>query len=497
MVVAVVAHPPRFGGKVKSFDATEALKVKGVLDVKAIPQGVAVYATGTWQAFNGREALTIEWDDAASEMRGSDELLAEYRKLADTEGLIVRAEGDAAAALSKSAEIVEAEFVFPYLAHAAMEPMNAVVRFDGQTVQIWTASQSQTVDQNAAAAIFDVTPDNVQIETKYAGGSFGRRAVPTSDYLSEAAMVAKAWGKPDAVKLVWSREDDMKAGYYRPMYLHRVKAGLDEVGNLVAWRHLIVGQSIEAGIASGHKAAVDPTSVEGISDIPYAIPNFRAELHTAKVGVPVLWWRSVGHTHTAYAVETMIDRLAAKAGKDPVEFRIALLKDKPRHTGVLKLVADKGGWAAPLPSGTFRGLAIHESFSSYVAQVAEISIDAKGAARVKRVICVIDCGVAVNPDLIKAQMDGGIGFGLGAAMRNKITLSQGVVDQANFDSYEPLRISDMPEIEVYIIDSQQNPTGVGEPGVPPIAPAVANAVFKATGKTMTTLPLSLHDAGKA
>jgi len=378
--------------------------------------------------------------------------------------------------------------------------MNAVVQFDGQKVQIWTGSQTQTVDQMVAGAIFGVKPEQVAIETKYAGGSFGRRAVPNSDYVAEAAMAAKAWGKPDPVKLVWAREDDMKAGYYRPMYLHRVKAGLDADGNLIAWHHRVVGQSILAGTAFEKmlvKDGIDGTSIEGVSDIPYAIPNFKAELHTTKVGVPVLWWRSVGHTHTAYAVETMMDQLAAKAGKDPVEFRLALLKDKPRHVGVLKLATEKGGWKDALPVGKFRGVAVHESFHSFVAQVVEISLDKAGAAKVERVVCAVDCGIAVNPDLIKSQMEGGIGFGLGAAMRNKITLTGGVVDQANFDSYEPIRISDMPKVEVHIVASPEKPTGVGEPGVPPVAPAVANAVFKATGKPMLSLPLSLGDAGKA
>jgi isoquinoline 1-oxidoreductase beta subunit len=500
MVVAAVAHAPRFGATVKSFDAADALKVRGVLDVKAVPQGVAVYATGTWPAFKGREALKIEWDDSAAEKRGSTELTAEYRRLAETEGLKVRADGDAEATLAQAAQVVEGEFFFPYLAHAAMEPMNAVVKFDGSQVQIWTGSQLQTVDQMVAGGIFGVTPDKVAVETLYAGGSFGRRAVPNSDYVAEAAMVAKAWGRPDPVKLVWSREDDTRAGYFRPMYLHRVKAGLDKDGNLIAWHHRIVGQSILAGTPFEEmlvKEGIDGTSVEGVSDIPYAIPNFKAELHTTKVGVPVLWWRSVGHTHTAYAVETMMDLLAAKAGKDPVEFRLALLKDKPRHLGVLKLAAEKAGWGGEPPAGRFRGVAVHESFQSFVAQVAEISLDQNGAAKVERVVCAVDCGIAVNPDQVVAQMEGGIGFGLGAAMHGEITLTDGVVDQGNFDSYRPLRISEMPKIDVHIVPSTEHPTGVGEPGVPPVAPAVANAVFRATGKAITQLPLNLGEAGKA
>ena len=499
MVVVSVVHPPRFGGVAKSIDASAAQPVKGFLDAKIIPQGVAVYATSTWPAFKAKGVVKVEWDEERAEKRGSAELLAEYRKLADQQGAVASNDGDADAALASAAQVVEAEFTFPYLAHAAMEPMNAVVKFDGDTVRIWSGSQMQTIDQAVAGAIFGVSPAKVLIDTKYAGGSFGRRAVPNADYLAEAAMAAKAWGKPDPVKLVWRREDDMRGGYYRPMYLHRVKAGLDAAGNLVAWKHVIVGQSIFAGTGfekSLVKNGVDVSSVEGVTDMPYAIPNVHVELHTTKVGVPVLWWRSVGHTHTAYVVETMIDQIAAKAGKDPVEFRLALFKDKPRHAGVLKLAAEKAGWTEAPPAGRFRGVAVHESFHSFVAHVAEVSMS-KGKAKVERIVCAVDCGVAVNPDIIKAQMEGGIGYGLGAAMRDAITLTGGVVDQSNFDTYEPLRMSDMPHVEVHVVASTEKPTGVGEPGVPPTAPAVANAVFKATGRRLLALPLDLDNAGRA
>jgi isoquinoline 1-oxidoreductase subunit beta len=499
MVVVSVVHPPRFGGVAKSIDASAAQSVKGFLDAKIIPQGVAVYATSTWPAFKAKGLVKVEWDEEKAEKRGSAELLAEYRKLADQQGAVARNDGDADAALASAAQVVEAEFAFPYLAHAAMEPMNAVVKFDGDTVRIWSGSQMQTIDQAVAGAIFGVPPAKVLIDTKYAGGSFGRRAVPNADYLAEAAMAAKAWGKPDPVKLVWQREDDMRGGYYRPMYLHRVKAGLDAAGNLVAWKHVIVGQSIFAGTGfekSLVKNGVDVSSVEGVTDMPYAIPNVHVELHTTKVGVPVLWWRSVGHTHTAYVVETMIDQIAAKAGKDPVEFRLALFKDKPRHAGVLKLAAEKAGWTEASPAARFRGVAVHESFHSFVAHVAEVSMS-KGKAKVERIVCAVDCGVAVNPDIIKAQMEGGIGYGLGAAMRDAITLTGGVVDQGNFDTYEPLRMSDMPHVEVHVVASTEKPTGVGEPGVPPTAPAVANAVFKATGRRLLALPLDLDNAGRA
>jgi len=320
--------------------------------------------------------------------------------------------------------------------------------------------------------------------------------VPVSDFVAEAAVAAKAWGKPDPIKLVWRREDDMKAGYYRPAYLHRVKIGLDADGKIVGWRHTIVGQSILAGtpFAALVKNGIDATSVEGVSDLPYLAPNLHVELHTTQIGVPALWWRSVGHTHTAFVVETMIDRIAAETGRDPVEYRLATLKDKPRHVGVLKLAAEKAGWSNPPPEGVFRGVAVHESFKTFVAQVVELKVDKSGAPKVSRVVCAVDCGLAVNPDIVRAQMEGGIGFGLGAALRDAITLTGGVVDQANFDTYQPLRISDMPKVEVHILASSEKPTGVGEPGVPPLAPAVANAMFKATGKRITELPIIPQEA---
>jgi isoquinoline 1-oxidoreductase beta subunit len=500
MVTAAIIRPPRFGGVAAKIDAGVARSVKGFLDAKIIPQGVVVYATGTWPAFKAKGLIKVEWDEAKAEKRGTPELLAEYRKLVATPGVVAHDAGTIDAALAAAAKTVEAEFAFPYLAHAPMEPMNAVVRFDGDKVKIWTGSQLQTVDQLVAGGIFGVPPAKVEIETRYAGGSFGRRAAPTSDYVAEAAIAARTWGKPDPVKLVWQREDDMKAGYYRPLYVHHVVAGLDPEGNLVAWRHRIVGQSILAGTlfeTALVKDGVDGTSVEGVVDMPYAVPNLRAELHSTKVGVPVLWWRSVGHTHTAYVVETMMDQLAARAGKDPVEFRLALLKDKPRHAGVLKLAAEKAGWASPPPPGTFRGVALHKSFNTYVAQVAEVTLTKAGGAKVERVVCAVDCGVAVNPDVIRAQIEGGVGFGLGAALRDAITLTDGAVDQANFDTYLPLRMSDMPKVEVHIVASREPPTGVGEPGVPPAAPAVANAVFKATGKHIIQLPLQLDEVGHA
>lgn len=492
-LVAVVARPSRFGATVASFDATAAKAVPGVVDVVAIPQGVAVLAKGMWAATRGREALTIRWDESKAETRGSDAILAEYRKLAATPGAVADKAGDAAAALAGAAKVLTAEFDFPYLAHAPMEPLNCTVKLAPDGMEIWTGCQFQTVDQANAARVAGLKPEQVRIHTLYAGGSFGRRATTNSDFIVEAVAVAKATGGKTPVKVIWTREDDVRGGYYRPMYHHALSAGLDAAGNIVGWRHRIVGQSILAGTpfeAMMVKDSVDATSVEGANNLPYAIPNRSVELHTVKSPVPVLWWRSVGSTHTAFAVETFLDELAHAAGKDPVAFRRAMLAGEPRHRAVLDLVAEKAGWGTPLPPGRARGIALHESFHSFVAQVAEVSQDKDGRVRVERVVCAVDCGVPVNPDVIRAQMEGGIGFGLGAIMAEQVTLTEGRVDQSNFHDYTPLRIDRMPTVEVHIVPSTAAPTGVGEPGVPPVGPAVANAVFALTGRRIRALPFA-------
>lgn len=492
MLVATIARSPKFGGKVKSLDATEAKKVNGVVDVIQIPAGIAVVARSTWPALKGREALKVEWDFSAAETRSSGELFAEYRELTNKPGTVFRKDGDAEAALAKADKVIEGEFEFPYLAHAPMEPHDVVIEFDGKKADIWTGSQLQTVDQFVTSRILGIELPNVNIHTVWAGGSFGRRAIYDSHIVGEAAQLAKAWGKKQPLKIQWSREDDIKGGYYRPMYVHRVKAGLDKEGNITAWHHRIVGQSILTGTPFEQafvKDGIDHSSVEGVSNLPYAIPNIYGDLHTVKVGVPVLWWRSVGHTHTAFVVETMMDDLAKAAGRDPVEFRLSMLKKHPRHAGVLKLAAEKAGWDKPATKGISRGIAVHESFNSFVAQVAEISRGEDGF-KVEKVVCAVDCGVAVNPDNISAQMEGGLGYGLGHAMRNEITLTDGEPDQANFDTYEPMRITDMPDVETHILPSTAAPTGVGEPGTPPIAPAVSNAIHAAIGERWRRLPFS-------
>jgi isoquinoline 1-oxidoreductase beta subunit len=497
MLTAVMIHPPLFGATVTSFDASKAKAVKGVVEVVETPRGLAVVADNMWAAIKGREQVTVQWDESKAEKRSSDEILAHYTDLAkQPAAATARNDGDASQAFTSAAKVIEASFEFPYLAHAALEPLNAVARKnDDGTLEVWGGHQIPDLYQATAAQIAGVTPDKVSLHVLKTGGSFGRRATPDSDVIVEAVSVAKALGWRAPVKVQWTREDDMRAGRYRPMYVHTLKAGLDADGNLVAWHNHIIGQSILKGTPFEGmmvKNGVDLTSVEGAANIPYAIPNLRVDLTTTDVGVPVLWWRAVGSTHTAYAVEAFIDEIAEAAGKDPVEFRLALLKDHPRHAGVLKLAAEKAGWGTPAAQGRFRGVAVAESFSTYVAQIAEVSI-ANGGVKVERVVCAVDCGTAINPDQVRAQMEGGIGYGLGAILKSQVTLTSGAVDQGNFDSYEVLRFEEMPQVEVHIVPSQEPPTGVGEPGVPPIGPAVANAVYAATKKRVRMLPFSRND----
>ncbi len=496
-LTALIARPPLFGATVKSFNADKAKAVAGVTDVVQVPAGVAVVAQDFWAARKGREALEVEWDDSKAEKRGSAELIAEYKRLAATPGTVARKDGDAERALSGAAKTVEAVFEFPYLAHTPMEPLNCVVQLSANSCEIWAGDQFQTVDQANAATAAGLKPEQVKINTVFAGGSFGRRANPASDYIVEGVTVAKAIGGRAPVKLVWTREDDLRGGRYRPLYVHAMRATLDAQGNPLAWHHRIVGQSILAGTPFEPmmvKNGVDMTSVEGAQNLPYGIPNLSVELHTTKVGVPVLWWRSVGSTHTAFATEVLIDELAVSAGKDPYEFRRGLLAKHPRHLAALDLAAEKAGWRTPLPQGRTRGIAVHESFGSFVAQVAEISMNG-GEVKVERVVCAVDCGIAINPDVIRAQMEGGIGFGLGAALAEAITIDGGRVEQSNFDDYTPLRIDQMPKVEVHIVQSVEPPTGVGEPGVPPIAPAVANAIAAATGQRIRSLPFAKTKLG--
>ncbi|MDZ5698466.1 xanthine dehydrogenase family protein molybdopterin-binding subunit [Chelativorans sp. M5D2P16] len=494
LVTAVMIHPPKFGAEVESFDASKAKALEGIVDVVQTPRGVAVIGRDMWTALKGRDLVEVTWNEANAEKRGTAEITAEYNRTADGAGAATaRNDGDTAAALANADKVIEGHYEFPYLVHASIEPLNAVARLneDG-IVDVWGGHQMPDLYQAVAAQVGGTTPDKVRLHVMKTGGSFGRRAVSDADLIVESVAIARALGPGKPVKVQWTRENDMRGGRYRPAYVHAVKAGLDTDGNVVALYDHIVGQSIMSGspMAAMIKDGIDPTSVEGATNLPYAIPNLKVELTTTDVKIPVLWWRSVGSTHTAYVMETLIDELAAAANRDPVEFRLSMLSKHPRHAGVLRLAAEKAGWGEPLPEGRFRGVALHESFSTYVAEVVEITYNGGSDFTVDRVVCAVDCGTAINPDQIRAQMEGGIGFGLGAILQEELTLTGGVVDQENYDTYTPLRIDQMPRVEVHIVPSDEPPTGVGEPGVPPIGPAVANALRAATGETVRKLPIT-------
>lgn len=492
MLTVAVAHPPAFGARVASVDGSAAKAVAGVRMVREIPQGVAVYADNTYAAFKGRDALEIEWDTSDAETRSTEELTRVWLAAARKGGLVAEATGDVEAALAGAAVTLEAEYVFPYLAHASMEPIDGVIEVRDGKAEAWLGAQTPTVDQRAIAQTLGLAPDAVEVHVMLTGGSFGRRAQPTSEVATEVAAIAKAAGRDGAFKLAWSRADDMRGGFYRPLTAHRLRGGLDAAGNIVAWANDVANQSIVRGspFEGMIRNGLDSTSYEGSTGMPYAWPAHRVTWAEMRSKTPPLWWRSVGHTHTAYATETFLDELLERGGKDRVEGRLDLIKESPRDAAVLRRVADMAGWSGPdAGNGRARGVALHESFNTYVAMIAEVSAEG-GEPKTHKVWCAVDCGLAVNPNVIRAQIEGGLGYGLGAALFNEITLEDGGrVRQANFDSYRPLRIDEMPEVEVSILQSEAPPTGVGEPGTPPIAPAVANAWRALTGATPRRLPM--------
>jgi isoquinoline 1-oxidoreductase subunit beta len=494
MMTALIARSPVFGGKVTSVDATEALQVPGVKAVLQVPSGVAVIAERFWPAKLGRDKLKIKWDEGENANLSTAKMLSDFSAQSASPGLLAKKVGDPQSALASAGKKITAEYNVPYLAHAMMEPLNCVVDLKDDSCEIWTGTQFETVDRANAAKVAGLPPDKVKIHTTLLGGGFGRRANPSSDFVVEAMQVAKAAKVP--VKVVWTREDDMQGGWYRPMWHDRFVAGLDAEGNPVAWTHTIVGQSIMAGTpfeAFAIKDGVDSASVEGAADLLYGIPNLQVDLHSPKIGVPVQWWRSVGHSHTGFSVEAFFDEVAHAGGKDPYHLRQTLLAKQPRMLAVLNLAAQKAGWGKPLSKGIGRGIATHFSFDSYVAQVIEASVEKNGSVRVHRVVCAVDCGRVVNPDTVKAQMEGGINFGLTAALKTEITLENGRVQQSNFNDYPMLRMFEAPSIEVFIVPSEEKPTGVGEPSVPPVAPALSNAIFAATGKRVRRLPIRPSD----
>jgi len=494
MLTAMVVHSPRFGGKVRSFDASSARGVPGVVDVFQIPSGVAVVADGTWAARQGRDSVKVVWDDSDGEQRGTDAILAHYQALASgrtppanhEKWQAFEARGVAPA---PGGIQVAALYDFPFLAHAPMEPMNCVAEVAAGKAKLTFGSQVPTLDQLNTAKIVGMLPGSVEIETLFAGGSFGRRTNFKSDYVSECVHIAKHVGGGRPVKLVWTREDDMTGGYYRPMVHHDVKVTLAADGYPAVWRHRLVTQSIMKGSPMGG-GGLDESAIEGVKGSPYlaATPVVDGQLSISETLVPVLWWRSVGATHSAFVMEHTIDQLAKAAGKDPVDYRRGLYAKAGvmanRHAEVLNLAVEKAG---PVTPGSTRGVAVHESFGSVVAQVAEVRL-VDGAPKVGRVITAINCGIAISPDQIAAQMEGGTCLGLSAALYGAVTMKDGVVEQRNFDTYRVLRMTEAPLVETYIVPSTAHPTGVGEPGVPAIAPAVANALLAITGKPTSSLP---------
>ena len=505
MVYVTILRSPKFGGKLKSFEVSEAKAVNGFVDAKAMPNmsGVAVYADSTWASIKARKAIKATWDETNADSRGSTEMLAEYKAKLDAtptfdatkKGNLVEIE----AAAKNSDLTVSADFFFPLLAHAPMEPLNCIIEptKDGR-IKVHDGCQFPMLTHPTVAAITQTPLEKVEIITYYAGGSFGRRANGVSDYHTEAALAFMAIGGKKAIKLVWTREDDLAGGFYRPMFAQRAHIGIGKDGKISAWGHRTVAQSIAKGTPFEPMmvhGGVDHLSVEGIADTLYQIP-MSLGLTDYNSPMPVLWWRSVGHSQSGYTMEVLMDMAAKTAGKDPIEFRLAHLDetntDQARLANVLKLAAKKAGWDKDLPEGKGRGIAVHKSFGTYIAHVIEVSVDKDEAISIDNVTCAVDCGIVVNPDVVRAQMEGAIGYGLGAVMRNEITMTKGIVDQTNFPQYEPLRISDMPNVDVHIVPSEEKPSGAGEPSLPPAGPALANAIASATGKHVTHLPMSRH-----
>ena len=494
MLTAMVAHAPRFGATVASFDATEAKKVAGVVDVFQIPTGVAVVAQTTYAAKAGREALKVTWDESKCQKHSSDKLTADYTDWAAGKGTlpdktpwqVFQTQGDATK--PAQGQIFEAAYDFPFLAHATMEPMNCVAEIGGGKNKLTFGSQSPTLDQLNTAKIVMTLPGKVEVETLFAGGSFGRRANFQSDYAVECVHIAKKVGGGRPVKLVWTREDDMASGYFRPLTHHRLKIVTDKDGYPVSWTHRVVTQALMKGSPMATKG-VDETTVEGTKGSPYlkATPVVDGQVLMPDLDIPVLWWRSVGATHTAFVMEHTIDQLARKAGKDPVAYRMAMYEKAgaKRHIAVLNLALEKAGAVTP---GWSRGVAVHESFGTVVAQVAEVQL-VDGVPKVGRVVAAVDCGIAIAPSQIAAQMEGGICYGLSAGLFGRVSVKDGAVEQTNFDTYRVLRNSEAPHVETYILPSGNAPSGVGEPGVPVIAPAVANAILALNGQATNSLPM--------
>jgi len=490
MVHASVEHCPVFGGKVASFDATKAKAIPGVKDVFQISDGIAVVADNTWTAFQGRKALEVKWDEGPNANASNETIFKGFADACEKPGVVSRKEGDAPSALNAASQKIEAVYQAPYQAHATMEPMNCTAHIQADRADVWAPTQFQTPSQNTAAQIAGIKPDQSFVHTTYLGGGFGRRG--WSDFVTEACEISKHMNAP--AQVTWTREDDMQHDYYRPASYVKIAAALGPDGNPTAFTARVACDSISrwffgpGAVANG----MDSSSVEGISDTPYDIPNILVDYHMVNGPVPMGFWRSVGASQNGFFLESFMDELAAAAKKDPYEYRKALLSKKPRHLGVLNLAAEKGEWGKPLPKGRYRGIAVLEAFSTYVAEVVEISLD-KDGVKVHKVTVALDCGRVVNPNIIRQQAVSAVVYGLTQTLKGQITIDKGRVQQANFDTYDMLRMNEMPVVEVHIVPSEENPTGMGEPAVPPVAPAICNAVFAATGKRIRHLPIAPED----
>ncbi|HYX36927.1 MAG TPA: xanthine dehydrogenase family protein molybdopterin-binding subunit [Oligoflexus sp.] len=490
MLYAVIARPP-FGGSVQGFDEAAARKVPGMKEIiKLDGNKVAFVGTNTWAAMKGRDAANVKWTLSDDPLLTQSSLQKTFLESLDKPGTLVKTVGNPGNALKKASRTLEATYEFPYLAHACMEPMNCTVAYDGKSAHIWAGHQMPTTDRMVAAKILGLPPESIEVTTTYAGGSFGRRANKDSDFVVEASSLAKQLKKP--IKVVWTREDDTRGGYYRPMTMHKITAGLDSKGRMSGWDHRIVGQGVMAGSVFGaqvDKTGIDPTSIEGVENTHYALNDFQLQLQLMKSPVTTLWWRSVGHTHTAYVMETFIDELATAAKKDPLQYRKAMIPKSPRHQAVLDLLAQKSDWGKKMAEGRALGLAVHESFNSVVGHVVEVSV--KGTdVKVHKIVSAVHCGTVVNPKGAQAQVESAIVYGLSACLYGELTLDKGQVKQGNFHDYPVLRMPDMPVIEVHFVPSTDTPTGLGEPGLPPLAPAIANAIFKLNGKRVRSQPFS-------
>lgn len=489
MLVATIEHCPVFGGKLKSFDATKALAIKGVQRVLEVPNGVAVVANSTWAALQGRAALTVSWDEGPHAEFSSASIHKMFEEKSKQDGKVVRQEGEVAAALAAAAQKIEAVYEVPFLAHAPMEPMNCIAEVRSDSAEIWVPTQSPQGAQREVAQVTGLPLEKIKVHTTLLGGGFGRRLL--SDFVAEAAQLSKVMGAP--VQIFWTREDDMQHGFHRPASYHRMSAALDKDAQLSAWQHHLVAPSISAQLFGGGENNPRPDAVDGAAQLPYRIPNLLVDYVMANTAVPIGWWRSVYNTQNAFVNECFLDEIAAAAKVDPFQLRLQLLPEGSRLRGVLELVADKAEWNKPPATGRGRGIACHACFGSYVAEIAEVSIDQTNHVRVHKVVCAVDCGPIVNPDIIAAQFEGAVVMALSATLKSAITIAHGRVEQGNFDDFPLLTFDEMPDVEVHILPSTASQGGIGEPGVPPVVPAVCNAIFAATGKRIRRLPIRSED----